>query len=409
MKINLRSCAAFAAIPLLFLAGAGRASAAITVVTPGEQNTQSGENGCSAATAAQCAAGHWYHYPELLQAALGNGYSVKNNGDGGAVLGCDPTTASVANGGSFCTSTQYTSSLTPQPDIVIIGPFGEHDQRIVGANNGNVASLYMQSVFEAAYEGLVQKYLKTGTKIYMMTPIDLPWGGTPNLPGNDDLVKDIMLPAALKVAMNHSLTVIDAYTAISSTPALVTMYLNGDGQVKASGQQKMADLILAALMGGGAGGTNGAGGAGGATGAGGAAGTAGAAGTSGGTAGTTGAGGTGAGGSTSTTTGTAGTSGGTAGTTGAAGSGAGGSTSTTAGTAGSTGGAAGTSGTSPGAAGTAGSSSGAAGTAGATPVRDSSGSSGCAIASTNKGGPLGLAVAAMLAALVIGRRRARRR
>src|SRR5262249_57852902 len=124
------------------------------------------------------------------------------------------------------------------------------DQRIVGASAANTTNLYMQSVFEGAYEGLVQKYLKGTTKVYMMTPIDVPWGGTPNLPAGDDLVKNVMLPAALKVAQNHGLTVIDTYTAISGTPALVTQYYATDGQVNAAGQMKMATMIEAALMAG---------------------------------------------------------------------------------------------------------------------------------------------------------------
>jgi hypothetical protein len=306
---RLRSWAAVAAMPVLCLVAAGRANAApLSIVTPGEQNTQSGENGCAATP---CAAGHWLHYPELLQVALGSGYTVHNNGDGGAVLGCDAATMAVAGGASFCASSQYASSIATPPDIVIIGPFGEHDQRIVAANATNVANLYKQSVFEGAYEGLVQRYLKFTTKIYMMTPIDVPWGGTPTLPAGDDLVKNIMLPASLKIAANHQLTVIDTYTAISGTPALVTMYYAVDGQVNSAGQQKMAALILAALMNGGtgdagvadgasdtgAGGAGGAGGgnAGGGSGAGGTVGMAGASGTGGsgvGTGGSSNSGGT---------------------------------------------------------------------------------------------------------------------
>src|SRR5450432_745780 len=132
-----------------------QAAAAMTVVTPGEQNTQSGENGCN--VGATCGNGHWLHYPEILQNMLGAGYVVTNNGDGGAVLGCDAATATVAGGGSFCKSGTHTSSVATTPATRIIGAFGEHDQRIVGAN-GNVTALYMQSVFEGAYERLVQKY-----------------------------------------------------------------------------------------------------------------------------------------------------------------------------------------------------------------------------------------------------------
>jgi MYXO-CTERM domain-containing protein len=380
------------------------AAAALKVVTPGEQNTQSGENGCNVGAA--CGAGHWLHYPEILQNMLGAGYVVTNNGDGGAVLGCDAATATVAGGGSFCKSGTYTSSVATTPDIVIIGPFGEHDQRIVGASGANTTALYMQSVFEGAYEGLVQKYLKGTTKIYMMTPIDVPWGGTPNLPAGDDLVKNIMLPAAMKVATAHQIPIIDTYTAISGTTALATMYYAVDGQVTAAAQQKMASLILAALMSGGTGGAGG-GGAGGAGGAGGGGGA--------GTAGAGGAGGVGTAGAGGSTAGTAG-AGGTAGTTTGT-AGAGGSTSTTgtagvtgAGSAGMSGGTAGTSGASGTGGGTTG-TAGAQGTAGTgtstVPPRQGS-SGGCATAAPSPAGALGLAALAMLAAVVVGRRRSRR-
>jgi hypothetical protein len=377
------------------LAGAARAAAApLVVVTPGEQNTQSSENGCKASTAT-CGGGTWHHYPEILSLMLGSGYAVQNNGDGGAVLGCDAATATAAGGGSFCKSTPYNMSIATTPDIVIIGPFGEHDQRIVGANAGNVTALYKQSVFEGAYEGLVQKYLKGSTKIYMMTPIDVPWGGTPTLPAGDDLVKNVMLPAAMKVAGDHQIPVIDTYTAISGTPALVTQYYATDGQVNAAGQMKMAMMILAALNAGG--GTDG--GAGGSAGtdagakdAGGTAGSAGGAGGAAGTAGAAGTSGTGGGSTAGTAGGTAGTSGTTAGTSGTSG--------TTAGTAGTG------SGTTAGTAGTTGTSTGTS--TGTGDHRSSGGGGGCAYASPPVGGALGLAGLAALVALARARRTRRR-
>src|SRR5580704_15000155 len=65
---------AITAASLFAVSVAGTATAAgLRVVTPGEQNTQSGENGCAAAP---CANGHWFHYPEILAASLGAAYSV---------------------------------------------------------------------------------------------------------------------------------------------------------------------------------------------------------------------------------------------------------------------------------------------------------------------------------------------
>ena len=318
--LRLGSCAALAVLPLLCLTIAGHAGAVTTIVTPGEQNTYSGENSCDPNCNAAlhtncnkvCDGTHWLHYPELVQQALGAGYAVQNDGDGGSIIGCDPAQTGAA-GGSFCkNNTLYMASTSPAPGIAIIGPFGEHDQRALKTN----MALNTQPAFEAAYEALVQDYLKLGAKVYIMTPIDSqPWGGTDALPNNEDLVKTIMVPAALAVAAKHSLPVIDSYTAITGTTTLQTMYYKGDGQVTSDAQKKMADLIVAAIMSG-SGGSGGAGGGAG-TGSGGAGGTA-AGGVSGGGAGGVAAGGVSGGGAGGVAAGTGGTSGASVGTAGAA-------------------------------------------------------------------------------------------
>jgi len=239
---------AITAVSLFAVSVAGTASAAaIRVVTPGEQNTQSGENGCAATP---CKGGTWLHYPELLAASLGAGYSVVNNGDGGAVLGCDAATVAAAGGNSICApGGNYTKSINPLPDIVIIGPFGEHDQRIVVGDT----ALYDEPTFEAAYDGLVTNYLNLSShpKVYMMTPIDITptWNGAATTLGTGkDIVMDIMLPAALAVATKHNLVVIDTYTAMSPGGTIDTAYDPADGQVNSAGQQKMAAMILAAIQ-----------------------------------------------------------------------------------------------------------------------------------------------------------------
>jgi hypothetical protein len=368
------------------------ASAAMTIVTPGEQNTDSGEFACHANP---CPGGKWLYYPELLQRDLGTGYTVQNNGDGGAVLGCDAATMTVAGGNSFCASGKYTASVATPPDIVIIGPFGEHDQRIVaGANEG---TLYMQSVFQAAYDGMIQKYKQHTSKIYLMTPIDLMWNA-PNLTTpNGDLVKDIMLPAALAAAQADNVTVIDTYTAMTSTPALVTMYYGSDGQVNEAGQLKMESLILAALnsANGGAGG-GGAGGAAGAAGSG----AGGAAGGAGGMAGAAGGGGAAQGGASSGGVGGTVAMGGSGGTvvTATGGTVAGGATAQ----GGSTTAAAGAGGA-PGGVATAGS----AGTTAATNPEPSTKSGGCALSSGESNGAGGAALLTVALAALSFRRRTR--
>ena len=277
-RVMVRVAAVLAS--LLGVLAAQHAAAATIVVTPGEQNTASGENGCAMTP---CAGGHWLHYPELLQVALGAAYTVQNNGDGGAVLGCDAGSATIAGGDSFCKSGKYTASIAMPPGIAIIGPFGEHDQRIIVKSAANKTALYNAAAFEAAYEGIVLDYLKLNAKVLMMTPIDVPFNSGA-LGAGEDIVKDLMLPASKKVALAHNLTVVDTYTAISGTPALVTQYYGNDGQVNSAGQQKMAELILAALN------SSSVGGAGGTGGTGGVAGSGGTAGASGGTGGVSGGG-----------------------------------------------------------------------------------------------------------------------
>ena len=77
-------------------------------------------------------------------------YTVQNNGDGGAVLGCDATTVDIAGGDSFCKSSKFTDTMKTPPNIAIIGPFGEHDQRIVGKSANGTTTLYSLDVFEKA-------------------------------------------------------------------------------------------------------------------------------------------------------------------------------------------------------------------------------------------------------------------
>jgi MYXO-CTERM domain-containing protein len=267
MKMAIRSDRriSFCAVPgagaaafLLTLATANTAAAAgIRVVTPGEQNTQSGDYECDFGTPPKaCGTNAWLYYPELLQMDLGSAYAVESDGDGGAILGCDPNdaaTATIAGGNSICAQNgNYDKSVATPPKIVIIGTFGEHDQRVLaGLSATEFQKLYTQSIYEAAYKGLISRYMTYTSQIYLMTPIDLKWN-SPALPSaNDDLVTDVMLPAARAAAAAFpQVTVLDTYEALTSTPALVTQYTmgSGDGQLNAAGQLKMTSMILEALQ-----------------------------------------------------------------------------------------------------------------------------------------------------------------
>ena len=78
---------------------------------------------------------------------------------------------------------------------------------------------------------------KPTAKIYIMTPIDVTFNA-PALPAGDNIVKDVMLPAAKAVAQAHNIPIIDTYTQVPMS------YYAVDGQVNAAGQMKMATMIL---------------------------------------------------------------------------------------------------------------------------------------------------------------------
>jgi hypothetical protein len=234
------------------------AAAGIRVVTPGEQNTQSGDYECDLAPNPKpCNANAWLYYPELLQTDLGAGYAVESDGDGGAILGCDDTdaaTAALAGANSICYANgNYDKSVATPPKIVIIGTFGEHDQRILsGLSTANFQKIYTTDIYAAAYKGLIARYLKYTSQIYLMTPIDLKWNA-PALPSaTEDLVTDVMLPAARAAAAAYpqQVTLLKTYEALTSTAALVTQYTtgSGDGQLNAAGQLKFTSMILDALQ-----------------------------------------------------------------------------------------------------------------------------------------------------------------
>ena len=204
-------------------------AAPIKVVTPGEQNTQSTE-----AT--------WPLYPKLLQTALGSGYNVLNNGDiSGSVL--SSYTGTPAGVHPFATPGQktYDDSVNPPPDIVLIGPFGEHDLRVVLVAQWK--GLATVANFAKDYDALVTDYTKLSSKpkVFLMTPIVLP---NYNPPDTMNFVKGVVLPAVQQVATDRKLPVIDLYTEFSANLA---MYMGTDGQVNAKGQVKITDMIVAAL------------------------------------------------------------------------------------------------------------------------------------------------------------------
>jgi hypothetical protein len=177
-----------------------------------------------------------------MQTALGAGYKVLNNGDiSGSVL--SSYTGAPMGVHPFATPGQptYDTSINPPPDIVIIGPFGEHDLRVVLVAQWK--SLATVTAFAKDYDALVTDYTKLSSKprVFVTTPIVLP---NYNPPDTMNFVKGVVLPAVQQVAQARGLPVIDLYTEFSNNLA---MYMGTDGQVNAKGQVKITDMIVAAI------------------------------------------------------------------------------------------------------------------------------------------------------------------
>ena len=206
---------------------------------------------------------YWLSLKKILCRALGAGYNVVNEGGDtqGTVLtgtsyckigigGADwywndkPYNACAFNAGVNCPYGCYKDSIT-SPDIVVIGPWGEHDHRVVTA----CPTQGTQAIFQAAYDGLVMSYLALQPKpqVYVATPIVVPTFDA----ATQTYVTMVILPAVKAVAAKYNLPLIDLYTAFLPTDAN-GMYFKGpigNGQTNAAGEVKIKDMVLAAIMG----------------------------------------------------------------------------------------------------------------------------------------------------------------
>ncbi len=262
-SLRLRSCLAAAALSSLSLTLVGRAHAATTkVACLGEQTTKSNEPPGPM-------------WPTLLQTALGANYDVVNDaGDtSGSILTGYDTTGVGADPVMSASNTAYQDSLTA--NIVVIGPFGEHDERVVS----KFPAMGTELIFEQDYDALVMSYLNLASKptVYVTTPIQVPTFDA----ATQALVSNVVLPAVKAVALEHSeVKLVDLYTAFLGHEE----YFMGmsDGQTNAAGEVELEQLVYAAMQtaSSGAGGAGGSGGA-----AGSAASTAGASGSGGASAG----------------------------------------------------------------------------------------------------------------------------
>jgi hypothetical protein len=237
---------------------ARRAEAALTVVKCiGEQTTMTTEMKPT--------------WPAQMQTDLGANYAITDDGDGGG------TVLAGSKGGTHTfrtpTNAPYKDSLM-NPDIVVIGPWAEHDEIAVEAGAD-------ATKFQADYDALVMDYLSLAKKpcVVVTSPVLIPT--YQKNPATNMLVTNTIEPAVLAVAKAHSLTVVDLYNPFMGQAA----WLGADGHFTAAGAQQVAKLVEAVLPScasgggnpgtdagtgaGGAGGSNGAGGSGGSLGSGG--------------------------------------------------------------------------------------------------------------------------------------------
>jgi hypothetical protein len=289
--------AGLVALPM-FLGFARTAAAAPRIVCIGEQTTMTTEMSPT--------------WPAQMQIDLGAAYSVTDDGDGGG------TVLDGSKGGTHTFTTPTNAPFKDSimaPDIVVIGPWAEHDEIAVQAGAD-------PTKFQADYDALVMAYLGLPKKPCVIVTTPVVNTSYQQNPATDQLVMNTIEPAVLAVAKARSLPVVDLYTTFMGQAA----WLGGDGHFSTAGAAEVAKLVEAALPSCSAGNGAGSGGAGGGGAAGAAAG------------GASSAAGNGSGGSAGAATGTAGASAAAAGATsstgGASTASAGASSTTSAGTGG---------------------------------------------------------------------------
>jgi hypothetical protein len=229
-----RSLALFASVAAAILGLARTAAAATNVVCIGEQTTSTAE-----------VASTW---PKELGTLLGATYTVRNDGDGSATLlqGYTPGARYPFNTPG---KAAYTDSIgMPAADIVIIGPWAEHDSLQATAAEATVANYTMY------YETLIGVYQALASKptVYITNSIENSTfqAGAVN---PDTLVSTILNPAATAAAVNKGVTLIDLHTPFlaaaggANDPA--NTLLSGDGHLSVTGAQKAAMIIYDVIKG----------------------------------------------------------------------------------------------------------------------------------------------------------------
>ncbi|MBQ6946791.1 MAG: hypothetical protein IJN42_01990, partial [Clostridia bacterium] len=169
-------------------------------------------------------------YPAQLQKVLGEGYSVKNSGVGGA-------NATQDINKPYINQTRYADGKQRNPDIVIM---------MLGTNDGNPAYVWdttnnagsLES-FKKGYQTLIDAYQEAGVgTIFLALP---PYSKNTN---QQPILETYIIPAIKEMAAAEGLSVIDmnAFTKDQSTWYYDNVHMNEAGNKAIA--EKFADVIM---------------------------------------------------------------------------------------------------------------------------------------------------------------------
>jgi len=210
---------AVASLPMVGLLVTKSAAAAVTTIACiGEQTTSSTDDG----PVTNC-------WPGQLSTMLGASYNVGN----------DVVVNGVGSNGNTVTSGNCVTAASKAgpPDIVIIGPFAEHDY----------AAGITEATWQADYLKVVEEYLALTPPptVYVMTPP--PAAFVYQSAAEQTFATTVVEPAVVAVAAAKNLKVIDLF---SDTALGGAADMGGDGHFSTAGAIEVAKLAQAVITGG---------------------------------------------------------------------------------------------------------------------------------------------------------------
>ncbi len=139
-------------------------------------------------------------YPELLQAMLGENYSVGNFGVTGLAVAphADSPRLSLAT---------FRSAMTFEPTVVVI---------MLGTNDANQTNKQSIENFTANYKKIVSTFQSLGTspQIYLVEPPPI---GNNTVGLSDKVLVEDVLPRIEQIASEHGLPTIDLHDALANS------------------------------------------------------------------------------------------------------------------------------------------------------------------------------------------------